>query len=225
MDHDVSGPEATCDLFGTPCILGSDRPPRPLLSPAAFTELLRPHYDDAARYCRLLCAPYPAAEAEDVFQEALVAAFEKADRLDDRARFRPWLFRIVQRTFLMDRRRRVVRRVLPLPEVEPDRDDLYDAYEHLAWKASLLDALARLGARPRATLLLHEVAGFDVREVSALLGDRSLSATKMRLARARTRMREFLADDSPVPSDQAPADLVDETLRILHAARGGAADD
>ena len=160
-----------------------------------------------------------------MFQEALVAAFEKADRLDDRSRFRPWLFRIVQRTFLMDRRRRIVRRVLPLPETEPDRDDLYDTYEHLAWKQSLLAALAKLGATPRATLLLHEVAGFEVREVAAMLGDRSLSATKMRLARARTRMRELLAGDGPARSDAAPADLIDETLRVLHAARGGTADD
>ena len=205
--------------------MGGDRQRRPPLSPTAFTDLLRPHYNDAARYCRLLCAPYPAAEAEDVFQEALVAAFEKADRLDDRARFRPWLFRIVQRTFLMDRRRRIVRRVLPLPEDEPDRDGLYDVYEHLAWKASLLAALAALGAKPRATLLLHEVAGFDVREVSEMLGDRSLSATKMRLARARARMRELLEGDGPAPSGAAPADLIDETLRIFHAARGGAADD
>ncbi len=159
-----------------------------------------------------------------MFQEALVVAFEKVDRLDDRARFRPWLFRIVQRTFLMDRRRRFVRRVLPLPEVEPERDDLYDAYEHLAWKESLLAALTGLNARQRATLLLHEVAGFDLREVAALLGDRSLSATKMRLSRARQRMRDLLASDGPARSDATPEDLTEETLRLLHDARGGTAD-
>jgi len=154
-----------------------------------------------------------------------MGAFEKVGGLEDLARFRPWLFRIIQRTFLMERRRRIVRRMLPLSDAEPERDGLYDAYEHLGWKASLLSALASLGTRQRATLLLHEVAGFGVREVGSMLGDRSLSATKMRLARARTQMRELLADDGPGPSESAPSDLTEETIRIIHAAQGGATYD
>ena len=153
-----------------------------------------------------------------------MAAFEKVDGLGDRARFRPWLFRIVQRTFLMERRRRIVRRVLPLAEAERERDDLFDAYEHLAWKESLLAALAQLGARQRATLLLHEVAGFGLQEIATLLGDRSLSATKMRLSRSRERMRALLTDGRPLRSEAAPADLTEETLRIMHVAQRGTAD-
>lgn len=155
-----------------------------------------------------------------MFQEALVAAFEKVERLDDRSRFRPWLFRIIQRTFLMERRRRVLRRVLPLSEAEPERDDLYDAYEQLAWKESLLAALTVLNARQRATLLLHEVAGFSLREVGDVVGDRTLSATKMRLTRARAKVREALLADRPIRSDATPTDLTEETLRLIHAAQG-----
>ena len=155
-----------------------------------------------------------------MFQQALLTAFEKVGALEDRTRFRPWLFRIVQRAFLVERRRQFVRRVLPLPETEPDRDDLYDAYEHLAWKQSLLAALAGLGARPRATLLLHDVAGFTLAEVASMLGDRSLSATKMRLTRARERMRTLLAQDAPAPHEKAPDDLTSETLRTIHDFRG-----
>ena len=176
------------------------------------------------RYCRLLCAPYPASAAEDVLQDALTTAFEKIDSLKDQARFRPWLFRIVQRAFQMERRRRFVRRVLPLSDVEPTRASLYDDYEQFDWKGPLLAALAQLDIKQRETLLLHEVAGFKLREIATMQKDRSLSATKMRLARARKRMRELLAHHPPINAS-APDDLIEETLRIINLTEGGAAND
>lgn len=178
-------------------------------------ELLRPHYDAAARYCRLLCAPYPASTAEDVFQQAVITGFQHIGSLGDRARFRPWFFRIVQRTFLMERRRQAVRRVLPLSHAETEPSNVYDPYERLEWKQSLLGALARLPAKSRTTLLLHEVAGFTLQEVAALQGDRSLSATKMRIKRTRERMRELLSDDAPPGTHIHDTDLIHETIRTI----------
>ncbi|MFK7847682.1 MAG: RNA polymerase sigma factor [Rhodothermales bacterium] len=195
------------------------------MTPNAFIELLRPHYEDVVRYCRLLCAPYPASAAEDVLQDALTTAFEKIDKLKDQDRFRPWLFRVVQRAFLMERRRQIVRRVLPLSDVDPARQSLYDDYEQLEWKGPLLAALAQLNKKQRETLLLHEVAGFKLREIAAMQKDRSLSATKMRLGRARKRMRELLAQHPPIKSASAPVDLIEETLRIINHTQGGAAND
>lgn len=173
------------------------------------------------RYCRLLCAPYPASAAEDVLQDVLTTAYEKAATLQDVNRFRPWLFRIVKRAFLMERRRRVVRRALPLSDVDPVRESLYDDYEHFDWKGPLLAALAQLDIKQRETLLLHEVAGFKLREIAAIQKDRSLSATKMRLARGRKRMRELLAEHPPIKSASASADLIEETLRIINQNPGG----
>jgi RNA polymerase sigma-70 factor (ECF subfamily) len=182
-------------------------------------ELLRPHYDAAARYCRLLCAPYAASTAEEVFQQAIVTAFEKIDTLGDRSRFRPWLFRIVQRTFLMERRRQTIRRRVPLPDPDTDPSVVYDPFERMAWKQALLGALAHLPAKSRATLLLHEVAGFTLQEIAALQGDRSLSATKMRLKRARAHMRALLADDTAPSDNTMTMDLNHETLRLIRELR------
>ena len=41
-----------------------------------FLELLKPNYNDAAKYCRALCANWSADDAEDVLQQSLLQAME-----------------------------------------------------------------------------------------------------------------------------------------------------
>lgn len=188
-----------------------------LLTPADFTALLQPHYDDAARYSRLLCASWHAAQAEEVFQQALVQAYEKAGTLRDRDRFRPWLFRIILRCFQQEHRRMVRSRLVPLDaSVRPADGGLFTPHEDYPWKQALLAALAHLTPKARSALLLHEVAGFPIREVSRIQGDLSVSATKMRLHRARSRMRALLSSGPAPPADAPPlTDLTHETLRLV----------
>lgn len=118
--------------------------------------------------------------------------------LRDPTRFRPWLFQIVTREVRVAQRRYFWRRFSPLPPddaagplgiVSPPADG--EALD-------LLNALATLSRREREALLLFEVGGFSVDEVRHLQGDRSASAVKSRLARARGRLRERLADPEPL---------------------------
>lgn len=156
--------------------------------PDAFLTALRPHYDDALRLCRGLCADWRPNEAEDVFQSALVKALERFDQLDDPDAFRPWFFRTLTRTFYSAVRWRKVRRVLPLP-TDADAVDLglYADAPEPGDRADLLAALALLKPKERAALLLYEVGGLSVAEIAEVQGDRSRSAVKSRLARARER--------------------------------------
>ncbi|WP_412061712.1 RNA polymerase sigma factor [Rubrivirga sp. IMCC45206] len=168
--------------------------------PDAFLTALRPHYADALRYCRGLCARWSPSHAEDAFQSALLAALEGFGGLRDRERFRPWLFRIVTREVRKAQRRSVWRRFAPLPP-----DDVAGPLGLVTAPASgeahdLLAALAGLGRREREALLLFEVGGFSVDEIRAVQGDRSASAVKSRLARARARLRARLDDPVPVPA-------------------------
>ena len=165
--------------------------------PDAFLDALRPHYDDALRYCRGLCARWSPSEAEDAFQNALLRALDGVDGLDDPARFRPWLFRIVTNEVRAAQRRSFWRRFAPLPPDDAAGPLGLVAADATAEARDLLDALARLGRREREALLLYEVGGFSVDEVRALQGDRSASAVKSRLARARARLRERLTDPLP----------------------------
>ena len=163
-----------------------------------FLRALRPHYADALRYCRGLCARWSPSEAEDAFQSALLKAVEAFPSLRDPAAFRPWLFRIVTTEVRMAQRRHLWRRFSPLPP-----DDAAGPLGLVTPPATgeardLLDALGRLGRREREALLLYEVGGFSVEEVREVQGDRSASAVKSRLARARARLRGPLHD--PIPS-------------------------
>ena len=162
----------------------------PRRDPDAFLDALRPHYDDALRYCRALCASWSPGEAEDVFQSALLRALEQHRRLRDPGQFRAWFFRILTRTFYSAVRRHRVRRVLPLPtEREAEALGLYAEADAPGEAADLLAVLGRLHPKERAALLLYEVAGFSVADVARIQGDRSPSAVKSRLSRARARAR------------------------------------
>lgn len=197
-----------------------------------FAEALEPHYGDIARYCRALCAQWTAADAEDVLQESLLRALEHYDALRDPERFRPWLFRIVTTTFYAAARRRFWRRFVPLSEVhEHEMPAVYRGRETRVESQQLLRALARLSARDRAALLLFDVAGFSLEELAHIQGDRSLSAVKSRLSRARRRARVLLETShrgTPAAKEQHSgtgheiARSVEEaTLRELNEATGG----
>jgi RNA polymerase sigma-70 factor, ECF subfamily len=74
--------------------------------------------------------------------------------------------------------------VNPLPDAdsEPDTD-----------AADLAQALARLPERLRIAVVLHYVADRPVKEVAHIVGS-SEAAVRMRLTRARRRLREILEE-------------------------------
>jgi len=53
-----------------------------------FTQLLEPHYNDALRYSRALCASWLPDDAEDVLQQAFIQALENFDSLRDTDKFK-----------------------------------------------------------------------------------------------------------------------------------------
>jgi RNA polymerase sigma-70 factor (ECF subfamily) len=169
-----------------------------------FLEALRPHYDDALRYCRALCAGWSPDEAEDVLHDALLRALERFDQLRDLAAFRPWLFRIVTRCHHTARRRRFWRRLVPLDAAGEDAPVIYERGEPDPEVRVLLRALAQLPERDRAALLLFKVVGLSTAEVAEVQGDRSRSAVKSRLSRARARLRAALAADGRGAGDLHP---------------------
>jgi RNA polymerase sigma-70 factor (ECF subfamily) len=75
-----------------------------------------------------------------------------------------------------------------------DRSPEAETPEHpLDAPIEVAEALARLSPAQRAVILLHHYAGFRDREIAGIL-DTTTSAVKMRLVRARRRLRELLED-------------------------------
>lgn len=193
----------------------------------SFAADLETCYADALRYCRALCARWSPSDAEDVLHEALLKALGAHAGLRDRARFRPWLFQIITRTFHSAARRSLWKRFVPLDlggrrEGGEPFPRVYARPEWVDERIAILGALARLSDKERAAVLLFELGGFSIEEIAGIQGERSISAVKSRLSRARAKLRDRL--DGPGPASAArtgaPAgkDLDDETLHAIHAA-------
>ncbi len=159
---------------------------------AEFTNILKPHYNDAVNYCRALCSGSTKAEAEDVLQQALLKAYEKIDSLRDESKFRSWFFQIITRCFYDAVRKPFWTRFVSLNSEKGEaaftifEDDFFDDNQ------LLIGALSKLEKKERAALLLFEIGGFSIKEIKTMQNENSESTVKSRLSRARKKLKEFM---------------------------------
>jgi len=154
-------------------------------------DLLAPFHDAARATARRLGRS--SLDGDDLFQEAVVRAFEKLPDLRDASRFRSWFYAVLLSVHRSRSRRGFWRRFLPLDDVvggggEPAGDDGggWEEERRRAERASR--ALATLPAVQREAVVLFDVEGFSIEEVAAAQ-KASVSAVKSRLARGRARLR------------------------------------
>jgi RNA polymerase sigma-70 factor (ECF subfamily) len=134
--------------------------------------------------------------AEDVAQEALAALVQRWRRLGPPDSPDAFVFAIAARRA----RRALVRRALMVPlraamhhaDSGPDPDATTERSVELQ---RILAALSRLGRRDREALLLSAAGGLQVKEISRITGS-SIAAVKMRMHRARKRLRLALEDEA-----------------------------
>lgn len=170
---------------------------------SAFEALIRP-YENRVYRAALRITRDPATAA-DVYQDALLAAFERLESFRGDAAFGSWLHRIAMNCALMRRRAPAHTRVVPeddLPRfswmgmhAQPVRDWAESA-EAPAERAELRRALAAaLDALPevdRAIVWLKDAEGLAHEDIAAATG-LSVSATRSRLHRARLALRTQLS--------------------------------
>lgn len=162
------------------------------------------------------------AGADDLSQETIARAIERAETLHDPEAVEAWLFRIATTTCLDHLRRE--RRVHGLTElVDPVAfDDVAATHPEPEAAAVLRDdvrlavvaALQHLAPRQRAVLLLHDVCGLTLADVAATLGSNA-NAAKAALHRARDSLvRARGRTDIDVPVDGT---IVERLARALEA--------
>jgi RNA polymerase sigma-70 factor (TIGR02960 family) len=187
----------------------------------AFAELTGPFRRELQLHCYRIIGS--AADAEDVLQETMMAAWRGLDRFEGRASLRNWLYRIATNKCLNHFRGS---RSMPAPEVplpEPTRsseplwlepypdallDDLPDAapgpearYEaRESVSLAFVTALQHLPPRQRAALVLRDVLGFRAAETAAILSI-TVDAANNLLKRARATIAGHLP---PGGRDRAP---------------------
>jgi RNA polymerase sigma-70 factor (ECF subfamily) len=132
-------------------------------SSEAFAELFRRHWPRAHRAAWLVV--HDATAAEDVAQEAFLAAVRALDRFDRRRPFGPWLHRIVVNRAIDYARAREQRREVADAGVEPAVFDRADAPGD--------DVVAALSALPpdqRAVIVMRHLLGLTPGEIASALG-------------------------------------------------------
>ncbi|AMY11515.1 Sigma-W factor [Luteitalea pratensis] len=158
----------------------------------AFEELYRVHST------RLYAVAYRmlghAEDAEDMLQEIFLLAFRKLSSFKGDASLGTWLYRLGVNACL-DRLRSKARRndqqTEWLDDELPPARATTEAGGGVLHRLDLERALRELPAGCRAAFLLHDVEGFEHREIASMLGIAE-GTSKSQVHKARMRLRGLL---------------------------------
>lgn len=169
--------------------------------PRAFEELVRStHRRVYSLAVRLVGDQH---DAQDVAQDAYLRIFRGLDGFREEARFETWMYRIVTNSAmnLLRRRGRLVEVALDeeLDTPAPDRPS-----EVAADRDSLARALSALSPGQRTVVWLKDVYGLSCREIADEFGIEE-GAVKVRLHRARKRLKELLEEGATDEVQGGPA--------------------
>jgi RNA polymerase sigma factor (sigma-70 family) len=170
----------------------------------AFGELARRYQTMARRFAMRLIADEDMAR--ELAQEAILQAYLSLDQLRDPSRFRSWLCGIVLNVCRSHLRERKVAFIsleamigglqlyaVPFFNVPASPEKLAEERE---LHKIVLDAIDTLTSGDRDTTLLFYYAQLSVREIAAIL-DITTGAVKVRLHRARQRLKDRLVSEHP----------------------------
>jgi RNA polymerase sigma factor (sigma-70 family) len=162
---------------------------------AALEHLLSRSRQDLRRYAEYHCG---INDIEDAVQESLFHVARKIGDLRVIEAYASWLFRIVKRE--CNRLKRGLRYLVLQPALDEIDGPHYPAPDGLL--RDIAAALSRLPAHYRQIILLRDVDGRTIEEISAELG-LHCEAAKARLHRARLLAREYLSPE-PIPRAISP---------------------
>jgi RNA polymerase sigma-70 factor (ECF subfamily) len=161
-----------------------------------FAFIYRSYSELVHRICyRMLRDP---AEAEDAAQDVFLRVFLKINTFRGESAFSSWLYRLTTNVALM-RLRKNKRSWTPLRERKPDTDPCseIDAPDprvtDLIGRLDLQGAIDVLPKGYKAAFILHDVHGYDHKEIAAIFGY-SVGNSKSQLHKARRLLRKLMAD-------------------------------
>ncbi len=156
-------------------------------SASDLEALFREHWPRAHRAAFLVVQD--GAAAEDIAQEAFLAAVRNLDRFDRRRPFGPWLHRIVVNRAIDWARARTLRREAGEVEVGEDEFDTGDLGN--PFTQGVAAGLASLKPEHRAVIVLRYLLEYSPGEIAELL-DVPRGTVNSRLRRGLDRLEEIL---------------------------------
>lgn len=177
---------------------------------AYFTQCIHDNMDSL--YSVALRLTRNSADAEDLVAEATAKAWSAIDSLDDRNRFRPWIFRIQHNCYISNYRKQAVRPKETCYEENQNEDEgseianllIQQSNDFLNWWANperevinslladdLISAIESLPDLYRITVVLINVEGLSYDEAAEVLGV-SPGTVRSRMNRGRTLLQKAL---------------------------------
>jgi RNA polymerase sigma-70 factor (ECF subfamily) len=150
----------------------------------ALAALYELHWERAQRAAYLVV--HDAAAAEDIAQEAFLAAVDSLGRFDRRRPFAPWLHRIVVNRAIDWGRREALRRSAGDPENQTIAGQTGEPAA-----GELMPALAQLPPEQRAVVVLRYLLEYTPGEIGRML-ELPRGTVNSRLRRGLDRLRDLI---------------------------------
>lgn len=178
---------------------------------AAARDVSRAVFDYLVRYIG------DPTVAQDLLQETLIRMNRGLAGFEGRASIKTWAFSIASRV-AADHLRHPERqtRVVELEEAEAIADPANDVDERLVvdeMNACVRRTIDTLPGSYRTALILHDLEGLTAEQV-AEIGECSLATAKIRIHRARKRLKDALADRCTFYRDEDAVFRCDQKQQI-----------
>lgn len=154
----------------------------------AFLTLYEPVHERFERFCR--ARVYGEMDFRDLMNDSLVIAYEKFDSLKSEKAFLSFLFSICVRILGNYHQKKRADRIPEGNSHLDIRDKSSNPQAH-ADIHYLYEALAQLSEEQRECIILFEISGFSIQEIT-VIQNASESAVKQRLKRGREKLMEIL---------------------------------
>lgn len=163
---------------------------------AAFEEIYKRHRRRV--YAIALRMTGNDSDAEDLMQDSFVSVLRWIGSFRGEASFTSWLYRLVVNQVKMHFRRRQAR-----PEYQTSDGEIPEPVntpransEQVIDRLALEEAVQRIPKGSRAAFILHDVEGYEHKDVGLLMGW-ATGTSKSQLHRARAGLRKHLAPQPP----------------------------
>jgi RNA polymerase sigma-70 factor (ECF subfamily) len=158
----------------------------------AYEVLVTRYGGQAMRYAARLLLD--RRDAEEAVQDSFLRAYRALERCADPERFGPWLFSILlNRCRTAGVRSGRIGRTFVFDESLVDKASTPEWMDAAAWRDEIARALAQLAAPQREAFVLKHVEQLSYDEMAEITGV-GVSALKMRVTRAVTRLRALLQE-------------------------------
>lgn len=156
-----------------------------------FLEKYKPFHEPFTRYCS--SRTFGWMETEDLVQESVLSALENYERIEDKDKLPGYLIGIANNVVKNKRRRLKFKGEWNEAQMAKLESQTQDAEVALDIQF-LQKAIEQLPEKQKEALVLFEISGFSIREISEIQQSTE-GATKTRLSRARQGLRELLRED------------------------------